>query len=273
MAYIKESDIRFTSLGRARNIWAISAIHGNIDKLINLHDALFPHIRTGDRVIYTGNYTGYGDNSRYVVDELLTFRRAVLAKQSMIPTDLIYLRGSQEEMWQKLLQLQFSPDPTNTLLWMLGNGLGPTLSSYGLSSHDGIEACNQGMVGISQWTKNIRNTLTQHASHREFSMHLVRAAYSPETSQHPMLFINAGIDTTKTLQEQGDNFWWAHDKFNEIDTSYAPFEKVIRGYDPNHKGMHVNCIKATIDGGCGFGGSLVCVGFGSDGKVLDTLEC
>ncbi len=273
MTHITESDIRFTSLGHARNIWAISAIHGDIDKLSTLHDNLFPHIRAGDRIVYTGNYTGYGENSRYVMDEILTFRRAVLAKQSMIPTDLIYLRGSQEEMWQKLLQLQFSPDPMNTFLWMLGNGIGPTLSSYGFCPHDGVEACSQGMVGISQWTKKIRDAITSHSGHREFSMGIVLAAYSPETSEYPMLFINSGIDTTKTIDEQNDNFWWAHEKFNDINVAYAPFEKVIRGYDPKHKGIHFNCIKATIDGGCGFGGSLVCAGFGQDGAVLDTLEC
>lgn len=273
LTQIKESDIRFTSLGHARNIWAVSAIHGNIDRLVTLHDTLFPHISAGDRIIYTGNYTGYGENSNDVISELLTFRRAVLAKQSMIPTDLIYLRGAQEEMWQKLLQLQFSPDPMNTFLWMLGNGLGKTLYAYGLSPHDGIEACNQGMVGISQWTNRVRETLTKNTGHRTLSMQLVRAAYSPEDSEYPMLFVNAGIDTQKPLQEQGDNFWWGHRKFNQIDAAYAPFQKVIRGYDPDHNGIDFNCVKATIDGGCGFGGSLVCAGFGQDGKVLDTLEC
>ena len=268
-----QADSRFTSLGRARNIWAISAIHGDIDRLLILHDTLFPHIKPGDRLVYLGNYTGYGEHSSAVIDEILTFRRAVLAKPSMIASDIIYLRGAQEEMWQKLLQLQFSPEPLDTFLWMLGNGVSNTLTSYGLCPHDGVEACRQGMVGISQWTNEIRETLKKHPGHNTFATQLVRAAYSPEDVDYPMLFVNAGIDAKKSLYEQGDNFWWAHHKFDSITAPYKPYEKVVRGYDPDHKGIEFNCVKATIDGGCGFGGTLVCAGFGADGEVLDTLEC
>ena len=267
------TDSRFISLGKARNIWAISAIHGDINRLVNIHDTLFPHIKPGDRLIYTGNYTGYGESSSAVIDEIITYRRAVLAKPGMIPTDLIYLRGAQEEMWQKLLQLQFSPDPLNTYLWMLGNGLTNTLHAYGLCPHEGVEACNQGMVGISQWTGRIKDTIKKNRGHRTFATHLVRAAYSPEDTDYPMLFVNSGIDATKTLEEQGDSFWWAHQKFDLMEKMYAPYQKIVRGYDPEHKGIEFNCIKATIDGGCGFGGSLVCAGFEQNGEVLDTVEC
>ncbi len=268
-----EKDSRFISLGRARNIWAISAIHGDIERLVKVHDALFPHIHPSDRLIYTGNYTGYGEYSNDVIDEVLMFRRAVLSKPGMIPTDLIYLRGAQEEMWQKLLQLQFSPDPLNTFLWMLGNGLDKTLYAYGLCPHDGVEACQQGMVGISKWTSKIKGKLKDCPGHNTFATQIVRAAYSPEDAEYPMLFVNAGIDYQKPLDDQGDNFWWAHQKFDNITDEYAPFKKVVRGYDPDHKGTDFNCIKATIDGGCGFGGSLVCAGFGQNGEILDTLEC
>ncbi len=216
---------------------------------------------------------GYGTQSCAVIDEILTFRRAVLARPGMIPSDFIYLRGAQEEMWQKLIQLQFCPDPSNTLLWMLGNGLNNTLYAYGLSSHDGAEACRQGMVSISAWTKEIRSTIKAHKGHDIFSAQLVRAAFTPKSSAYPMLFVNTGIDTNKHLTEQGDSFWWASNKFDHIDRAYAPFEKIIRGYDPNHNGVDFNCVKATIDGGCGFGGSLVCAVFNNDGSVLDTLHC
>jgi serine/threonine protein phosphatase 1 len=36
--------------------------------------------------------------------------------------------------------------------------------------------------------------------------------------------------------------------------------------------MHLNCITATIDGGCGFGGNLVCAGFSGNGAYLNILE-
>lgn len=273
MSVIKKTDSCFSSLGQAKRILAISAIHGEIDKLSNIHDAIYPHICTGDRIIYTGNYMGYGQDPASAIDEILSFRRAILAKQGMIPTDLIYLRGGQEEMWQKLLQLQFSPDPMKTLLWMLGNGVSNTLYSYGLSPHDGIEACRQGMIGISQWTTKIRNIFKDFQGHEVFATHLVRAAFMPETSGSPILFVNAGIDESKPLTKQGDSFWWDNNKFDNIATPYDPFHKVVRGYDPNHNGVNYNCIKATIDGGCGFGGSLVCAVFDNQANLLDSIEC
>ena len=270
---VLKNDCRFASLGQAKRILVISAIHGEIEKLVTLHNTLFPHIRPGDRLIYTGNYIGYGDSSSDVLDELLSFRRATLAKPGMIPSDLIYLRGGQEEMWQKLLQLQFAPDPTQALVWMLGNGLSNTLNAYGLCPHDGIEACRQGMVGITHWTSKIKTIFKNSPGHESFTTHLVRAAYIPITAEYPMLFVHAGIDADKPLTEQGDAFWWANSKFDYIHHAYDPFQKVVRGYDPKHNGVNFNCIKATIDGGCGFGGDLVCAVFDANGEVLDSLAC
>lgn len=266
------ADSRFTDIGQPNRIWTISAIHGDIDRLVDLHDTIFPHIKAGDRVLYTGNYIGYGAASHDVLTEILAFRRGTLAKPSMIASDFIYLRGGQEEMLQKLLQLQFAPAPLDAYLWMIGNGLSNTLYAYGLSPHDGIDACKQGIVGISQWTNHVRATMRQYAGHEKLTTQLVRAAYTSQNTPYSMLFVNAGIDHSKAIGEQGDNFWWAGQKFDAIDQAYAPYEKVIRGYDPYHKGMHYNCVKATIDGGCGFGGSLVCSVFSAHGEVLDTLE-
>jgi hypothetical protein len=270
---IKNTDRRFAKLNHAKRIWAISAIHGELDRLITLHDNMSQHIRVGDRLVYTGNYMGYGHQSKEVIDELLTFRRAMLSRPGMISSDFVYLRGAQEEMWQKLIQLQFCPDPSNTLLWMLGNGLENTLHAYGLCPDDGVTACRQGMFGISAWTKKVKAAIATQKGHDVFSAQLVRAAFTAQASPYPMLFVNAGIDINKNLTEQGDNFWWGSNKFDNINQTYAPFEKIIRGYDPNHKGIDFNCVKATIDGGCGFGGSLVCAVFNQDGSILDTLAC
>ena len=45
-----------------------------------------------------------------------------------------YLRGSQEEMWHKVLQLQFAADPRGVLAWMLEQGLGTTLVNHLIST-------------------------------------------------------------------------------------------------------------------------------------------
>ena len=80
------------------------------------------------------------------------------------------------------------------------------------------------------------------------------------------------IRRTRTLEDQGDSFWWAGDDFFTMTDAYQPFEKVIRGFDPTHQGVRVNCVTASLDGGCGFGGSLVAAGISADGDIFEILE-
>ncbi|MCB9982060.1 MAG: hypothetical protein H6861_00070 [Rhodospirillales bacterium] len=259
-------------MGRPSTVWSVPAIHSDLDQLIRLHDAIFQHIRPGDRIVYHGNYTGYGENAVVCIDEILAFRRMVLALPGMLPSDIVYLRGQQELIWEKLLQIQFAPDPTNVLLWMLGNGLTNTLYDYGVSPHDGIEACKTGIMGLTKWTNSIRKAQRRHAGHETFMNQLKRAAFTDATIASPLLFVHAGLNIERALHEQGDDFWWAGEAFDRIQTAYAPFAKVVRGFDPAHGGMHLNCISATVDDGCGFGGRLISVGFDADGAAGHILE-
>jgi serine/threonine protein phosphatase 1 len=266
------TDVHFVSIGQPHRIWAIPAIHGDIESLTALHDAIFEKFKPGDRIIYHGNYTGYGAHSAACISEILMFRRMILARTGVKPSDLIYLRGRQEEIWQKLLQIQFAPDPSNVLLWMLSNGLSSTLQSYGLSPHDGIDACRYGIMDITRWTNKIREAVRRQPGHEVFSHNLKRAAHTDTVSPYPMLFVHAGLNTRYSLEDQGENLWWAAHEFDAIQSAYKPFEKVVRGFDPQHKGLHLNCITATIDNGAGFGGNLISVGFERDGSVYQVLE-
>ncbi len=268
----KTSRHGFVNLGNPRQIWAIPAIHSAAEDLTLLHDRILKHIQPGDRIVYLGNYTGYGDNATHSIEEILAFRRLVLSIRGMIPSDIIYIKGVQEEMLSKLLQLQFAPNPSDVLLWMLGNGLSTTLNDYGICPHDGIEACRRGIMDITRWTQSIRAKIRAHAGHEDFMVSQCRGAYTCTDSHiSPLLFVHAGLNIGKPLEEQGDSLWWEAQNFDAINTAYAPFEKVVRGYDPAHKGMNLNCVTATIDDGCGFGGKLVCAGFGADGQVNQVL--
>jgi len=265
-------DVCYHNMGAPEAIWAISAVHSDVDRLAAIHDGILEKFKSGDRILYTGNYTGYGKKAVETIDEILTFRRMIMSIRGVLPTDLIYLRGAQEEMWQKLLQIQFAPNPSDVLLWMLGNGLSGTLESYGLCPHDGIEACRRGTMDITKWTNSIRQALRKQPGHETFTTHYSRAAFTSQETPYPMLFVNAGLDAQKSLNEQGDNLWWGANKFESIENAYKPYEKVVRGYDPKHKGVKMNCITATIDGGCGFGGDLVCAGFTPEGSVDQWYE-
>lgn len=257
----QQGDQKFVQLGSPKRIWAVPAIHGESRTLISLHDKILDQFKRGDKLVYLGNYIGHGEDAAGTVSELLAFRRLVLSIQGVYPADLIYLRGSQEEMLQKLLQLQFAPNPTDVLLWTLGQGMTSTLNSYGLCQHDAIEACSKGTMGITKWTALLRQAIKDRPGHDTFFAQLTRAAYTDERSSSPLLFVHAGLDYDCRLEDQGDTLWWGAHKFQEIKHNYAPFKKVIRGYDPQHKGLDLNCVKATLDEGCGFGGQLICAAF------------
>jgi serine/threonine protein phosphatase 1 len=237
-----------------------------------MHDTLWQKFMPGDRIIYLGNYIGYGSDPCGTIDELLIFRRAVLSIPGVLAKDLVYLRGAQEEIWQKLLLLHFSPNPVELLLWMLSRGLSSTLASYGICHHEGIIAAQEGVMPLTRWTSSIREAIRSHPGHETFGTQLKRAAFISEESDAPILFVNSGINPELSLEEQGDNFWWSDNDFNKIIEPYGQFNKVIRGFDPKHRGMNINCVTATIDGGCGFGGPLVCAGFNNNSEIFEFLE-
>ena len=267
---VHNATLQIPCLGSPELVWVVPSIHGDLDALVRLHDQIFDHFRVGQKLVYLGNYTGYGQQSAAVIDELLTFRRLLLSLPGMECSDIVYLRGSQEEMGQKLLQLPFAPQPSDTLLWMLGNGMSATLHSYGICEHDGIEACRAGVMGLTKWVERIRAAIRARPGHEVFSTQFVRACYTEQ--EHAMLFVNAGVNAARSLGDQGDQFWWAGEHFNEICEPYEDFQSVVRGYDPKHAGMAVDGVAKTLDNGCGFGGSLVAAGFTRTGGVFKVLE-
>src|SRR5262249_42178989 len=115
-------DGRFALLRGSRRVWAIAAIHGEARRLTHLHNIISERFREGDRVVYLGNYLGRGGAVLVTIDELLDFRRRVLGRPGGAGCDVVFLRGAQEEMWHKLLQLQFAPNPGELLEWMVRAG-------------------------------------------------------------------------------------------------------------------------------------------------------
>ena len=262
----------YSDIGHPNRVWTVPAIHGHLPELKALHDHILEHIKPGDRIVYHGNYTGYGEHAAACITEILTFRRMALAMPGMLANDILYLRGRQELILEKLFQLHFAPDAANVLLWMLGNGLSSTLYSYGLSPHDGVEACRSGCINITKWVNTVRKAIRAQPGHEIFMNQLKRAVYTDQDGHYPMLFVHAGLKPCHTLYEQGDHLWWATDDFKTIEHAYKPFGKVIRGFDPDRGGLNLNCITATVDDSCGFGGKLISVGFEADGAVAKVLE-
>ncbi|HZS82425.1 MAG TPA: hypothetical protein VFA50_06120 [Stellaceae bacterium] len=260
---------RFARLVRAQRIWAVAAIHGEAERLERLHDRLGRAWERGDRLVYLGNFLGRNAGAARTVDEILGFRRAVLALPRSFAGDVAFLRGSQEEMWQKLLQLQFAVSPRDVLQWMLDQGVAATLQAYGGDPQQGFAACREGPRALTRWTSALRAQLNAMPGHSQFLGALRRAAL---TDDGRLLFVHAGLDATRPLDTQGDAFWWDGRRLLELARPYAGFRRVIRGFDHLHRGVVEAEFATSIDAGCGFGGELVAVCFAPDGAVLQTVS-
>ncbi len=274
---------RFARLRGARRVWAVSSIHGEARRLEALHQALGPRLLHGDRIVYLGNMVGRGIGVRDTLDELLLFRREVLALPLSFACNVAYLRGSQEEMWQKLLQLQFASDPRGVFEWMLDQGLGATLEAYGFYAEDGLHQAGAGPMQLTRWTSQLRQAIQARPGHYELFGALRRAAYTVDPGDEDdeqaaaprdrgLLFVNAGLDPARPLETQKDSFWWVTAGFGDIQAPYSGFNRVIRGFSPDRPGLELTDFTATLDGGCGFGGPLIAGCFRRDGELVDRLE-
>ncbi|RED51480.1 hypothetical protein [Aestuariispira insulae] len=254
----------------AKRVWVVGAIHGDATRLYALHDKIAEKVRPGDRLVYTGNMIGVGPQSCATLDELLTFRRWFLSIPPFVHNDdIIYLRGAQEEMWQKLLQLQFARHPDQVLDWMLPKGLEATIRAYGFDPAEGRTLAREGTVALTHWTQALQETVHKNPGHDQIMVALRHAA---RTDNGKLLLVNAGLDITKPLDRQADAFWWAGRSFAQAENGFDDYIRVIRGYDPDHKGLAEKGTCLTLDGGCGYGGPLAAACLDPDGALLDLIK-
>ena len=256
-------------LRRCRRVWAIAAIHGNAEALGRLHAAIGERLETGDRIVYLGNWLGRGSAIAETVDEMVRFRREVIAAPGFFASDVVFLRGMQEEMWQKCLQLHFAVNPGEVLRWMLDQGLAATLAAYGADPKAGLSVSREGATALARWTTSLRKALDSRPGHREVTLAMRRAAYD---DRGRMLFVSAGLDLDRPLATQGDALWWGGRGFDKLDRPFESYARVIRGYSPVHPGASGGDFTLTLDGGSGFGGPLLAASLGPDGEIQEILE-
>jgi serine/threonine protein phosphatase 1 len=259
----------FAVLRRSSRVWAVAAVHGEAGRLHDLHRALWPRFAVGDRLVYLGNLIGHGVAVHETIDHLLEFRRHLIARPGLFAADLAYLRGSQEEMWDKLLQLQFAPNPREVLEWMLAQGVGATLAAYGIAPADALSQARGGPLALARWTGALRRAVQAAPGHAALMSALRRAAY---TDDGALLFVHAGIDPGRPLSAQDDALWWGEPGGFPPERPFEGFVQVVRGFDRGHGGVQAFAHGTSLDAGCGFGGPLAAACFGPDGTILDLIE-
>ena len=215
-------------------VYVIGDIHG---QLAQLDRALSLIERDGGRdaeVVFVGDYTDRGPDSRGVIDRLMQGRDA--------GRNWTFLKGNHDRMFQWFMEEKPRQDPhlSGGLTWQhkrLG-GLA-TLASYGVEV--------EGWIRLKSLHAQAREKVP--ASHIEFLTH------NPLFVETEDLFIvHAGIRPGVALADQTEqDLLWIRKGFIEDETPHPKL--IVHGHTavdyPEHRGNRVN-----LDGGAGYGRDL-----------------
>lgn len=255
-------------LGDGGRIWALGAQQGNDRALGALAGALLQRWQRGDKLVVLGNMLGGDGDPGRALDLMLLLRRRLLAAN--LACDVFFLRGAQEEMWHKLLSLQFAMSPLSVLDWMLGRGLAAIVEAYGGSVADGRIACRNGPTAIVRWTVGLREAQIARAGHAELLNSLMRAALSADGT---MLLSAAGVDATRPIDDQADAFWWNGQSDRALDAAltrggdagWQRVTRLVRGAGPGEATDDGRVLTVTRE-------RPALVAFDAAGTVLERIE-
>lgn len=270
MGYIKPKQ-KFAVVARTGRVWVISAINGDARRLCALHQELEQHLSRGDSLVYMGNYFGPKPYVLETMEELLGFRHYFLRELGRSEDQLIYLRGQHDEIWDKLLQIQFMPNPAHVLAWMVENGVGSALQAYASSAEEARDFLRRTLVEMTHYTLRLRSNMRVYPGHYEFMSLLRRAAYSEDKK---LLFVHCGLDPALNLEAQEDSFWWGHRNFISIESGYQSFKHIFAGYNPYVQGCNSYGSVTLLSGGDAHNrdSNLLAACVDSNGQILKLLE-
>ena len=262
----------FVELKKSDKIWAIGSIHSNLKSFTSIKEFLLKNFEANDKLIFLGNVVGLGNNSKETLSSVIDLRFSLMSKFTLKPDSIIFLRGAQEEMFSKLLQLQLAPNPSEIIEWMFDHGVNETIKSYGFAENEVKSIASSGTINISKWTKTLNKVLNKNPGHTQYFLNLKHAAYS---NTKKILFVNRGVDITRPLSAQNDCFWWGFQNFSSINRPYKTFLRIVRGYESEHfnkKEISKNNVVCTLFKQPLSNKSVLCGIFSENGEILDLFE-
>jgi serine/threonine protein phosphatase 1 len=222
------------------NIYAIGDIHGCLDQLTSLHKNIFSNDKfkvEEDLLVYLGDYIDRGLKSKQVIDQIIKI------KNNKIKTT--YLMGNHEE-----LMIDFIFNKKNNIKDWLKFGADQTFKSYDIEIVDFIKDGFEDNI-----IDKLRNTLLDKMddSHINFFQKLELTFSSKK-----YLFVHAGIDPKKNLNEQTkkDYLWSRSNDF--FDQNFKSEKIIVHGHTPEPKIIN-DRFRINIDTGCYFSGELSAV--------------
>ena len=225
-------DTHFIEITNSNKIWAIGSIHSRLEAFNSIKKYLLKNFGKDDYLVFLGNVIGLGQESKKTLSSVIDLRNQLMAKFFLEPNKIIFLRGAQEEMFLKLLQLQTAPNPYDIIHWMFEHGVDFTIKSYGYSKENIINISTQGSLAISKWTSKLNQALAVEPGHKQYFANLKHAAFGESKK---ILFLNRGVDVSRPLSAQNDCFWWGYQNFSDLNKPYKTFIRIVRGYKSSEK--------------------------------------
>ena len=227
-----QKETHFTEIKNSKKIWAIGSIHSRLKSFDSIKSYLLKNFEKDDYLIFLGNVIGLGSQSKETLSSIIDLRNRLMSKFLIEPNKIIFLRGAQEEMFLKILQLQTAPNPQDIISWMFEHGVDSTIASYGYSKNEIMDISSQGTLAITKWTSKLNQTVSREPGHKQYFTNLKHAAYS---ISRKILFLNRGVDITRPLSAQNDCFWWGYHNFSDLKKPYNTFTRIVRGYKSSQK--------------------------------------
>lgn len=210
-------------------IYAIGDVHGCLDRLVALHEAIAEDIvaRPVERttLVHLGDYVDRGADSAQVIDWLIN--------RPPVPADeIVNLMGNHEHM---MLAAVAGADRDAPGLW-LANGGADSLLSWGVSR----------AVPPAEWATRIPR------------QHLIFLRDLPITRRiGPYLFVHAGIRPGVPLGQQSrQDMLWIREPFLSSGDDHGAV--IVHGHTPKREPI-VHANRIAIDTGAVLGGDLTCV--------------
>ncbi len=221
---------KFQEFKNVNKIWAVGSLHSQLNSFQSIKKYILSNFEEGDKLIFLGNVIGYGSKSKETITEIINLRFDLMAKYKLKNEDIIFLRGAQEEMFSKLLQLQTAPNPIEIIDWIFSHGVDQTLISYNFEPSEFRDIASQGTIQINKLTSKLNTKISSIPGHKEYFSNLKHAAFSVSRK---VLFVNRGVDISRPLSAQNDCFWWGYQNFSLIERPYNTFKRIVRGYQSN----------------------------------------
>jgi serine/threonine protein phosphatase 1 len=217
--------------------FAIGDVHGEADKLRQLHSAILDRIAFEGRpakVVHLGDYVDRGPDSRNVIDQVMAFEKRFDANPAV---EVVSLMGNHEQM---MLDAYDGAESSEARIWWSQGGA-ETADSYGASDANWRDAVPKEHIS---WMRRLPGMLFD--------------------KERKLVFVHAGIEPATFPQDDQRTYLWTRSErffqqWQWPDRDELKGLMVVHGHTPKSFDPEIYPHRINVDTGAVFGGPLTAV--------------